>query len=63
MEKYYSNIEWKRKGEIMNFEIYIPENAKRSYRGKYSKYFWIVDVKLDIPWRRDIHSKHEIEIR
>jgi hypothetical protein len=63
LEKYNSNIEWKREGEIMNFQLHVPENAKRSYQGKFSKYFWIVDVKFDIPWGQDIHGKHEIEIR
>lgn len=31
LEQYNSNIEWKR-GEPLNFEIFIPENVKRSYQ-------------------------------
>jgi hypothetical protein len=31
------------------FEIKIPDNAKRTYEGKYSKYFWEIEAKFDIP--------------
>jgi uncharacterized membrane protein len=43
------------KDKTIQFEIYIPESAKNSYVGKFTKYFWILEVKLDIALGHDLH--------
>lgn len=30
----------------ITFEIQIPQNAKRSYNGKYSEYYWLLETNL-----------------
>lgn len=54
IEKYSTDIEWN-KAKTIQFEIYIPANAKKSYVGKFTKYFWILEVKLDIALGHDLH--------
>jgi hypothetical protein len=45
---------------IINFEIQVPQNAKRSYNGEYSEYYWILETKIDISGRSDIHANRII---
>ena len=47
---------------IILFEIRVPEDAKKSYIGRLSKYYWEIDVKLDIEDGNDVHIKSVIEI-
>jgi hypothetical protein len=44
------------------FTIKLPFDLQRSYAGKYSKFYWTVDVGLDIPFRLDIHVPLEVAI-
>jgi hypothetical protein len=48
---------------FLPFNIKIPKDAKQSYRGKISSYYWIVDTKVDVPLRKDIHIKSMIELQ
>jgi hypothetical protein len=56
-KEYYGTSE-----SIIPFDIQIPRDAKQSYRGKISSYYWIVDTKVDMPLRKDIHINSMIEI-
>lgn len=49
-------------GVSVPFEIYLPTLLKKSYVGNFSKYFWILDTKLDVSKGRDFHAKTEIEV-
>ena len=44
------------KDNTITFEIQIPQNAKRSYNGKWSEYYWILETKIDISGGSDIHA-------
>jgi len=44
------------------FELQIPEDANRSYAGKYSEYFWGFDAKIDMGLSKDLHAKKLIVI-
>lgn len=57
-----ANNEYSTSESFIPFDIQIPKDAKHSYRGKISSYYWIVDTKLDMPVRRDINSTIEITI-
>jgi len=50
------------KDSIITFEIQIPQNAKRSYSGKYSEYYWILETKIDISGKPDIHANRIIQV-
>ena len=60
-DKYSIDIDLQ-EGVSVPFEIYLPTGLKKSYVGSFSKYFWILDTKLDISKGRDFHVKTEIEI-
>jgi Arrestin (or S-antigen), N-terminal domain len=62
IDKHKANLELKEGDSSMDFEIHIPKGAKRSYIGRFSEYFWEIDAKLDIPWAKDFHLKHIIDI-
>jgi len=52
-------------GNSFPIEFDIPEQVskrKRNYIGKYSTYFWLIEIKLDISRARDIHIKTAVEI-
>jgi hypothetical protein len=55
VKRYNENIEWN-KGENVPFEIRIPEDAKRSFIGKYSGLRWKIRAKFDIPWKYDVYT-------
>ena len=44
------------------FEIMLPKDAKKSYRGKLSKYFWEIDAKLNLSMETDKHIRCVIEV-
>jgi hypothetical protein len=63
MEKYEQEIEWKEEqSDSMAFEIQIPPESKRSYVGKYSEFYWLLDAKIDIPIDRDLNVRSKIEV-
>jgi hypothetical protein len=41
--------------QFLYFQIQIPAGAKSSYIGYYSQYFWMLEVKLNVAWSRDVH--------
>jgi hypothetical protein len=57
-----ANKEYGTSESIIPFDIQIPKDAKQSYRGKISSYYWIVDTKVDMPLRKDVHISSMIEI-
>jgi hypothetical protein len=44
----------------LNFKY--PRGVNQSYIGKYSEYFWGLEVKVNIAWSSDIIAKTIIEI-
>jgi hypothetical protein len=40
----------------------IPQNAKRSYSGRFSEYYWALDTKVDISGRSDINDNRIIQV-
>ena len=51
-------------GDIRDFEFVIPAYIKRSFRGKFSEYYWEIIVKADLgsPTRQDLFVKSRIYI-
>jgi hypothetical protein len=47
---------------IFPFSLKIPEVKNKSYLAKYSEYIWVLDIKINIPFSKDIHSKEIIAI-
>ena len=47
---------------IIPFYGKIPYDVTKSYVGKYSEHFWGFDVKIDIPFSKDIHAKAIIDL-
>ena len=56
MEKYHMDVAWK-DGTNVPFKIDFPKGMKKSYRGKYSEYFWILDTELNAMFARNFHLK------
>jgi hypothetical protein len=54
--------EGKNKNDTITFEAEIPQSAKRSYSGKFSEYYWILETKVDISGRSDIHANRIIHV-
>lgn len=40
----------------------VISKRKKNYIGKYSAYFWLLEIKLDIPQSHDMHEETVIEI-
>jgi hypothetical protein len=51
-------------GDIRDFEIVLPVHVKKSFRGKFSEYYWEIIVKADLgsPTRPDLLVKSRIYI-
>jgi hypothetical protein len=51
-------------GDIRDFEFVVPLQTKKSFRGKFSEYYWeiIVIADLDSPMVQDLFVKHRIFI-
>jgi hypothetical protein len=47
---------------VVPFSLKIPEVKNKSYVAKYSEYIWVLDIKINIPFSKDIHSKEIIAI-
>jgi hypothetical protein len=63
-EKIKGKIEWNKddNSSIITFETHIPKDIKRSYLGKYSEYYWLLEAKVDIPWSDDLYGRTIIQV-
>ena len=63
-EKVKGKIEWNKddNSSIIQFETHIPKDIRRSYLGKYSEYYWLLEAKVDIPWSDDLSASTIIQI-
>jgi hypothetical protein len=48
--------------DTITFEVEVPRNTKRSYLGKFSEYYWILETKIDISGGSDIHANRIIQV-
>jgi hypothetical protein len=64
--KYKEKIEWNEgsdnSGVVAPFEMHIPKEIKRSYIGKYSEYYCLIEAKVDIPWSDDLYDRSIVQI-
>jgi hypothetical protein len=60
-EEKYKITNWKEK-QSCPFEINIPENVIKSYRGRYSEITWEIKAKVDLPLSQDLNAVALIEI-
>src|SRR5215217_146372 len=58
-EEIEGKIEWNKDDNSSNiqFETHIPKDIRRSYLGKYSEYYWLLEAKVDIPWSDDLSAR------
>jgi hypothetical protein len=56
VKKEISLVGYKPNNIMISFEMEIPHNAKRSYSGRFSEYYWILETKVDISGKSDIHA-------
>jgi hypothetical protein len=61
VEKYHMDVAWK-DGPNVPFRIDLFKEMKKSYCGKFSEYFWILDTELDVLFARNFHLKTDIQI-
>ena len=61
---YKEKIEWNKgdNSSIIPFETHIPKEIRRSYLGKYSEYYCLLEAKVDIPWSDDLYDRAIIQI-
>jgi len=62
---YKEKIEWNKddnSSSIIPFETHIPKDIRRSYIGKYSEYYWLLEAKVDIPWSDDLYDRAIIQL-
>jgi len=57
----YKITDWKEKQDCP-FEINIPEDVVKSYRGKYSEIIWEIKAKIDLPLSQDLNTEAMIEV-
>jgi len=60
-ENKYKITDWKEKQDCP-FEINIPEDVVKSYRGKYSEIIWEIKAKIDLPLSQDLNAVVLIEV-
>lgn len=60
-ENKYKITDWKEK-QNCPFEINIPEDVIKSYRGKYSEIIWGVKSNIDLPLSQDLNAEAMIEV-
>src|SRR6476469_8595205 len=60
-ENNYKITDWKEKQDCP-FEINIPEDVVKSYRGKYSEIIWEIKAKIDLPLSQDLNAEAMIEV-
>ena len=63
-EKIKGKIEWNKddNSSVIPFETHIPKDIQRSYLGKYSEYYWLLEAKANIPWSDDLYDRTIIQI-
>ena len=61
---YQEKAEWNKgdNSSIIPFETHVPKDIRRSYLGKYSDYYWLLEAKVDIPWSDDLYDRAIIQI-
>ena len=59
-EKVAMNIEENSSGAL--FEFQIPQTVKRSYKGMYSTYYWVLGIRFDITEVHDVDLRTTIQI-
>jgi hypothetical protein len=61
---YKEKIEWNKgdNSSIIPFETHIPKEIRRSYLGKYSEYYWLLEANVDKPWSDDLYNRAIIQI-
>jgi len=57
----YKITDWKEKQDCP-FEINIPEDVVKSYRGKYSEIIWKIKAIIDLPLSQDLNAEAMIEV-
>jgi sporulation-control protein spo0M len=63
--KFKEKIKWNEAGDntsVVPFELHIPKEIRRSYLGKYSEYYCLLEAKVDIPWSDDLYNRAIIQI-
>jgi len=60
-ENKYKITDWKEKQDCP-FEINIPEDVVKSYRGKYSEIIWEIKAIIDLPLSQDLNAEAMIEV-
>jgi len=60
-ENKYKITDWKEKQDCP-FEINIPDDVIKSYRGRYSEIIWEIKAKVDLPLSQDLNAVALIEI-
>lgn len=48
--------------KVIPFEIQIPSTINKSYLGRYSEYFWGLEVKVNVAWSSDVYARTIIDI-
>jgi hypothetical protein len=53
---YEHMIKWNEgnSSSVVTFEVHIPKEIRRSYLGKYSEYYCLLEAKVDIPCSDDL---------
>lgn len=54
VKKFHQKINFDVKEKI-NFDVKVPFELKQPYIGKYSSIIWIIDIKIDVSFGKDIH--------
>jgi len=46
--------------DMIPFEMEVPHDAKRSYSGRFSEYYWILESKVDVSGKSDLRANRII---
>jgi hypothetical protein len=47
---------------MIPFEMEIPHDAKGSYSGRFSEYYWILETKVDNRGKSDVRASRIISV-
>jgi hypothetical protein len=61
--KYEHMIKWNEgnNSSVVPFEVHIPKEIRRSYLGKHSEYYCLLEAKVDIPCSDDLFDRAIIQ--
>ncbi|MFH8119591.1 MAG: hypothetical protein QXS37_02195 [Candidatus Aenigmatarchaeota archaeon] len=59
----FFNIKLEKVPSSIPLEFKVPEDAPVTFKGKNVGMYWIIDVKIDIPFWFDVHEKKEIIVK